>query len=71
MRNIGPVTRCQLGFARLGVKQNRFIVSEQIDKTKQLNQDSSGNNSIFHEKCKYEAFILCGKTCGLGKMEKN
>ena len=37
MSSIGPVTRCQLGFARLGVKQNRFIVSEQIDKT---------NNSI-------------------------
>ena len=37
MRYIGPMTRCQLGFARLGVKQNRIIVSEQIDKT---------NNSI-------------------------
>ena len=37
MSTKGPVTQCQLGFARLGVKQNRIIVSEQIDKT---------NNSI-------------------------
>ena len=35
MSNIGPVTRCQLGFARLGVKQNRIIVSNQTDRTKQ------------------------------------